>query len=207
MAMTKAKADSAVTTFIPNPTDTFEVTVTVPKVLGFKVRGFGDILLDLEKVSVANISWAVVHGFGQRLPDSAAISRTDKDGRIVPQDQRDRTKGEKMTELRDFYETGTEEWERAKRGGDGGAAVEMARVLQAIMKVSAISNEEALRRSKIHADNLFGGDVRRALKHLATGKRVAEVLREMEAQRMPDDLPDADELVDQLGQGDVSEEQ
>jgi hypothetical protein len=107
-------------------------------VITFTVKGQGDMTLDLNKVSKENLARAVVHGFNQRIPDAAAIGRTDADGKIIPEDERTRIKWERMNELCVHYESGTTEWSRKGEGGP-------SRVLtiEAIARVKGITYEDA----------------------------------------------------------------
>lgn len=206
MATETKKANSIITTSIPNPEDTFEVTIKLPKVLRFKVLDQGDVDLDLPKVSKENVAYAVIHGFGQRIPDAAAIGTTDKDGMVIPKAERTRIKFEKMNEVCVHYESGTAEWDRRAESGGGGSR---SLTLEAIAKVKGVEYAEAERLAQVHADMHFEGDRKKALAHLATGKRVAEAMSEIRAER---DLRkagtvsvDADEALEELKAGPAAE--
>lgn len=85
-------------------------------VITFTVLGHGDVALDLNKVHADNLARAAIHGFNQRIPDSAAIGTADVGGKPIPKAERTRIKFERMNDLCRHYESGTAEWSRK---GDG----------------------------------------------------------------------------------------
>lgn len=127
---TKAKSNSVITSTFDSDT----------RVLTFNVLGQGSLRLDLNRVSAANLARAAVHGFNQRIPDSAAIGQADSDGVPIAADERTRMKFERMRVLCEHYETGTEDWARRAAGGEGGAR---SITLEALARVQACTYEEA----------------------------------------------------------------
>ena len=79
----------------------------------FVVKGAGEVTLDLERISPANKSRAMVHGFIQRVSDGAALSRDAKTG--LPATAADKLAA--MSRLVDHYASGTEQWSLVAAGG------------------------------------------------------------------------------------------
>lgn len=89
--------------------------------------GLPDIVLHMDKLHEAIIRRAACVGMAQvRIVDAAAIPMQDKDGNIIPKDKRLALKRDKMQELVDWYETGTDQWSRigAAKTFDGGLLFE-----------------------------------------------------------------------------------
>lgn len=149
-------------------------------VIIFTVVGQGDLKLDLGKVSKANLARAAIHGFNQRIPDAAALGVTDKDGAVIPRDERTRIKFRRMEELCLHYESGTEEWGR-KGTGDGGGSRSIT--IEAIARVKGLSYEEAAEKVKVHADTCLGGDTKKALAQLRKAAAVQEMITAIRAER------------------------
>lgn len=98
-----AKSNSVINTEINQSIRTIE----------FSVIGAGSVTLHLERVSQANIDYAAFHGFKQRIPDAAALSRDETTGKpALPSE-----KLAAMRELVEFYESGTSEWARRRAPG------------------------------------------------------------------------------------------
>lgn len=116
-----------------------DLNVRVPAHIFYTVRGHNEIDFDLALVSAENHGRALVHGWGQKLPDSAAIDKADKKtGAIIPERERDQTKYERMSALADRLMTGTTEWTR--KGSSGGAR---SIVVEAFARHNACSYEQA----------------------------------------------------------------
>lgn len=123
----KPKANSVITSRIPDDVQMVEVQVRIPASMIFEVRNadgtiFADHALDLTKIHADNLGRAVVHGMNQRVPDAAAIGVQDKDGNIIPKAERTRIKSEKINEVCVHYESGTAEWSRKGSGSGFGAS-------------------------------------------------------------------------------------
>lgn len=158
----KPKSNSLITSTIPEGTDMVHVTVTIPVVMLFTVLDEGNITLNLQKVHPVNLGRALVYGFNQRLPDGAAIGLTDKEGDIIPAEERTRMKWEKMVALRDHYESGTAEWSRR---GDGNGEGARSITLEAIARVQECTYEEAAAMVQARAEK--------------TGKKTAAILAKL----------------------------
>jgi hypothetical protein len=146
---TKAKSNSIVTSVIPEGTPMIDLTVRVPASILFQVLNQGEIGFDLTKVSPENHGRALLHGWNQRIPDAAAIGRTDEDGNHIPEAERTRIKAERMNDLCIHYESGTEEWSRRKEGdGTGGRSL----TIEGIARAKGIEYEEAIGFVDQHAE-------------------------------------------------------
>lgn len=146
----------------------------------FTVKDCGDVELDLLKVSQANNHRAAIHGWNQRIPDAAAISRTDKDGHIIPEQTRTRIKYERMNDLCRHYESGTERWSMVREAGESGGGT---LVVEAIARVQGVDYAEAEARVERYADRNCEGDTAKALAILRKGPTLAGALREIQAER------------------------
>lgn len=100
----------------------------VSRVITYTVLGVGNIELHLDAVSPENRDYAGVHGFGQRIPDAAAIPRNPETGKSAsPQEKFDA-----MVRLVEHYESGTSEWSRVRESGEGANRGQLFRALQII---------------------------------------------------------------------------
>lgn len=173
-------------------------------VLVFTVLGQGDVELDLNKVSAANLARAAIHGMNQRIPDAAAIGMTDKDGEIIPKDERTRIKYERMNDLCRFYESGTEEWGRKRAEGEGSGK---SLTIEAIARVKGLTYEEAEALVQRHADTVLKGDRKKALAQLRQAQKVVEAMAAIRSERDAKRATvDADSILDGLGEAPESDE-
>jgi hypothetical protein len=144
------------------------------------IGGLPDIALNIGKVSEACRARAALVGFGQtRIADAAAVSRTDKDGNIVPEVERLRRKHENMMRLVEHYESGTEDWELPRVGG-GARGPSEADVLKAIRRATGVEGETMLARwmAKERCDRAD------ALKALCGAASIKKALLEIAAERV-----------------------
>ncbi len=182
---TKPKANSIITSRF----DTDRNTII------FTVKDQGDVELDLSKVHEDNMRQAAIHGWNQRIPDAAAIGRTDKDGRIIPEAERTRIKFERMNELCRHYESGTDRWNRTAEGdGSGGRAL----TIEAIARVQGIAYAEAVRRVEALAEHKHGGDTKAALAVLRKAGAIQAAMAEIRAEREPKTDLNAEEMLSEL---------
>lgn len=68
--------------------------------------GLAPVVLALRDVSPANATYAMLHGFAQRLGDAAAISKSAENGFTVTEEMRRR----EVEAMAQFYASGTVEW-------------------------------------------------------------------------------------------------
>lgn len=192
MATETKKANSLITAKVLE--ETFEVTLKLPVGITFTVLDTGEVGLDLRKVSAANLAYAVVHGFGQRIPDAAAITTTDKDGTVIPKDERTRIKYEKMNEVCVHYESGSVEWAMKARGDGAGAR---SITLEAIARVKGCTYDEAKAKVEAHAE-VHKIDSKKALAELRKSAKVQEAIAAIRAEReaAPDER--VDEILNNL---------
>ena len=155
----------------------------------FDVIGAGELILHMDRVSVACKDYARFHGFNQRGVDAAALPCDTATGKPAPA-------SEKYTAIKrivDHLETGTEEWNMG--GGEGGGK---SITLEAIARVQGVTYEEAEARVEKHAKEKFEGDVKKTLAFLRTGARVMTAMDAIRKERTPAAKIDADEALDAL---------
>jgi hypothetical protein len=189
----KAKSNSIVTQSIPKPDDTFEMSIRLPKVLRYTVLGIGELDFHLDRVHADNLAYSCIHGWGQRVPDAAAIGVTDSEGNMIPKEQRTRMKYHAMNEIITHYESGSEDWSRAGSGGG-----QRSITIEAIARVLDVEYEEATEYVQNHAEKKYGGDTKKALAQLRKGKRVMDAMEEIRRERTPEPKVDADAELEEL---------
>ena len=144
------------------------------------IGGHAPITLDINKVSETCRARAALVGFGQtRIADAAAVSRTDKEGNIIPETERLRRKHENMMRLVAHYESGTEDWELPRVGG-GARGPSEADVLDAIKRATGVDGETMLARW-IAKEKCERAD---ALKALCGAASIKKALLEIAAERV-----------------------
>lgn len=121
------------------------------RTVSFKVGERPALVLDLSRVSGANVAYAALHGFKQRIADAGALERTDQDGRLIPAQELEAAKFAKMSALVEHYHSGSEDWSTRREGSgtEGGlllrslvaAGVDME---QARAKIESWSRSEQL---------------------------------------------------------------
>lgn len=125
---TKAKSNSVITY-------TYD---TATNAITYTVLGVGDLVLNLDQVSPQNRDYAAVHGFGQRIPDAAAIARDTETGKsATPQEKYDA-----MAKLVAHYNSGTSEWSRVREAGEGNSG---GLLLAALVKMSPTKSKDEIR--------------------------------------------------------------
>lgn len=144
------------------------------------IGGLPPITLDINKVSETCRARAALVGFGQtRIADAAAVSRTDKDGNIIPETERLRRKHENMLRLVAHYESGTEDWELPRVGG-GARGPSESDVLEAIKRATGVDGETMLARW-IAKEKCERAD---ALKALCGAASIKKALLEIASERI-----------------------
>lgn len=106
------------------------------RTLSIHVFQSGTLVLDLNKVSQANLDRATFHGFKQRIPDAAAIARDETTGKSA-------TPAEKyaaMKRLVEHYNSGAEGWTLNQREPGEGTLL-----FQALMRQKPERDETATR--------------------------------------------------------------
>lgn len=169
----------------------------------FEIRGREALVLDMGKLHPDILRRAAAVGMAQvRIVDAAAVSMTDDDGNILPEEVRIDTKRANMARLIEHYESGTAEWTLQSGGGGGNRSI----TIEAIAAVRGIDYEAAKAEVAKYAENgkddkgkAFGGDTKKALAYLRKGARVAAKIDEIRAARMPKPVIDADAALNELG--------
>lgn len=162
----------------------------------FRTRGQPDIVLHMDRLHPGILKRAACSGMAQvRIVDAAAIPATDKDGNIIPADERQRMKYERMAALVEHYETGTDQWSRVSEGGGGKSLT-----VEAIARVKGWTYEQAEAEVEKLADKHHGGDTKKCLAFLRGGKAVSEAMRAIREERAPAPKVDADKALAELGQ-------
>lgn len=72
-------------------------------------EGLEPITLAMSAVSPANATYAMLHGFGARIGDNAAISRKQKDGSVIRVTEAMRR--DEIAKMVAHYASGTADWE------------------------------------------------------------------------------------------------
>ena len=100
----------------------FEATINVEAgTIAFKVASTGNThIFHMERAHAANVAYAALHGFKQRLVDNTAISRTNSDGTIRSAATMAKLREEALVAMIDHYESGVERW-NLREPGKGGA--------------------------------------------------------------------------------------
>lgn len=161
-----------------------------------RVRGKPDIVLDMTKLHPSIIRRAACAGMAQvRIVDAAAVPAADKDGNIIPAEERLTLKHERMAALVAHYMTGTDQWSRVSEGG-GGKSI----TVEAIARVKGWTYEQAEAEVEKMADKNHGGDTKKALAFLRGGKAVSEAMAAIRAERAPAPKVDADKALAELGE-------
>lgn len=87
----------------------------------FDVKGMSTLTLDMGKLHADIVRRAACVGMAQvRIVDAAAVSRTDKSGKLRTEAEMIALKHERMSALIEHYETGTADWSRVKATGERG---------------------------------------------------------------------------------------
>ncbi len=108
--------------------------------------GLAPISLAMSDVSPVNATYAMLHGFGARIGDNAAISRKQKDGSVIKVTEQMRR--EEIAKMVAHYASGTNEWDMGRQTPIDPRAVKLA-------EAKGISIEEAKQRlAKIEFDAL-----------------------------------------------------
>ena len=99
----------------------FEATINVEAgTIAFKVASTGNThIFHMERAHAANIAYAALHGFKQRLVDNTAISRADKDGKVRSPEEQARLREEALIAMIAHYESGVERWNLREPGTGG----------------------------------------------------------------------------------------
>lgn len=168
----------------------------------FNVKGYDPIILHADKLHADIMRRAALVGMAQvRIVDAAAVGMADDEGNIIPEADRIALKHKRMAELVSHYETGTAEWSRAGTGIGGGKSI----TLEAIARIKAVEYDQAeawvaeyAASGKDDKGRGFEGDTKKALAYLRQGKRVAETIEAIRAERMPSPKIDADAALEAL---------
>lgn len=155
--------------------------------LGFTVKGYPEFSFDMTKVAAANRIRAELHGWCQRIPDGAAVSRNTPEGGLRTDAEMRQLKHERMLALVEHYESGTEEWSRVSAGG-GGKSI----TLQAVAEISGITYERAEAIAEANAAKR-SEDMKTYLAYVRTGPKVQEKIAEMRKRAERPAAVDADE--------------
>lgn len=179
---TKAKSNSIVTHKLVG--DSIE----------FTVKGFSPVVFDPTKAAQGNRLQAERHGWIQRIVDSAAIGRTDKEGVIIPEAERTQAKFDGILEMIQHYESGGESWNRS-----GARGVDFGLILAGVMRATSLTSEQAERR--IEAIRLKNKLATRedCLKYLSGGASVKQAMLEIQAAKIRP-VTDADKDLESLGE-------
>lgn len=184
--MTKTKSNSVITTDVNE--DQLRIT--------FKVKGAGEIVLDLTKMNSAILTRARTHGFIQKVSDRAAIP-FNKETNLYASPQE---KMAAMQELVDHFHSGTADWAPKRAEGTGRKPGGLdAILLAAVAEVTGktIAEVRAIVEAGAKAKEITQAQFLAALSNAGKVKPVVERLRAEQAANV--DL-DGDELLEGLGE-------
>jgi hypothetical protein len=141
----------------------------------FLVRNKSPLTLHMDKVHEKNRERAAYVGFGQvRIVDAAAIGTVDKNGKVIPEIERQAIKYRRMQALIEHYESGTDQWGARVAG----PVDKSTTILQALCNTRREDMETVSKRVTAFAAKAHAGDLKAALKYLAGDPKVAaEVVR------------------------------
>lgn len=182
---TKPKSNSAIVSRVDQETGE----------LVFEVIGAGTARFNVGKASVQCRSYAEQHGWIQRISDSAAMSRTDDEGNIIPKADIAKAKLSAMTRLIQHYESGTSDWSRVAEGGPRGGVL-----FRALCRMYPEKSAEQVA-------TWLAARSKKEQAALRLSPAVAKIIREMEAETVKDSSVDAEALLAQLTPEGEEEEQ
>lgn len=188
----KVKANSIVTHRLINDTT-----------IGFTVVGYDEVTLDLTKVAASNRTTAEFHGWGQRIPDVAAVGVTDKDGVVIPKSTRTRMKYERIKSIIAHYESGSADWSR-KSTGPRIIAEDHTLTIAALMALHGMTHE-AVQEFVIGKAKSLNVSRTAVLDSFAAVARVAAKVAELRAERVAAAGIDEDSLFEGLEGGEAGE--
>lgn len=164
------------------------------KVITFKVRDAGELVLDLTKVSAAVQARALIHGLVQRVSDKAAIPCDTATGLpATPAMKLDAMKG-----LVEHFMSGTDEWSPARTDGPRKAKDGLDPLI-----IAAVCEVTGKDESAVRAIIAAGAEAKSVkpvayLAALAGAGKVRAVIDRMRAEQAPE--LDGDELLEGLGE-------
>lgn len=141
------------------------------------------IVFDPARASATNRARAMAFGWQQRLADAGAIETTDAYGNEVPAAQRADQRANRLTALRDHYETGTEEWRLVSRAATG--APDAGLTILAMIRAGLASDANGANGMVAGIAAKRGIDRSAALRLWAGSDRVAAAIAEIKAERAP----------------------
>jgi hypothetical protein len=166
------------------------------RTITFTSLGAGTTVLYLNKVSAAIKAQAMLHGFGQRVPDAAALTTDPPPKDATPEQRaaiakkRAQEKLAGMVRLVDWYNTGTEEWSPA-RGPVAPKPLDPI-LVKAVMTVANLSEERVIAMCENRAGEL-GCTKHEYLAKLTENKAVAAEVDRLRAANVTADVdPDAE---------------
>ena len=136
------------------------------------------IVLAMKDVSPENATYAMLHGFKQRVVDAAAISRDESNGQpATPQEKYDA-----MKRMADHYASGSKEWSIRESGG---STVDTGLTIRALAAVKGWT--ESVAREKVDTACVAAKmSSREYLAKIARSTDVARKIAEMRAASSPD---------------------
>lgn len=103
------------------------------RTIAFKVGERPALVLELARIHESNIAYAALHGFKQRISDAGAIERTDDQGRMIPKEELESLKFQRMSALVDHYHSGVGDWSTRREGASTeGGLLQRALVLAGV---------------------------------------------------------------------------
>lgn len=164
--------------------------------------GGAELVLHMDLCAEVVRKRAALAGMAQvRIVDAAAVELQDDEGNVIPAEDRIATKRERMARLIAHYETGTTDWTLRQAGGGSARSL----TVDAIARVKACSYEAADAYVTEYAARNYEGDRKECLAFLRDGKRIAEAMDAIRAERNAKRAHkvDADAALEEMGADDA----
>jgi hypothetical protein len=158
----------------------------------FAVKGALPFTFNPMLAAGVNREYAEYHGWCQRIPDGAAVSRTNADGTIRTQVEMCALKRERMQRLVAHYESGAEAWGLVSAGG-GGKSI----TIQAAAEIAGITYD-AMEASATKRAAARNEDMPAYLAYLRTSLKVQERIAEIRKRSERPVSVDADDELEEL---------
>ena len=148
----------------------------------------GKLLFDASRAQPPMRAYAEMHGWKQRLMDTAALGRDTTTGKSATDAEKIKLQGELIS----YYENGAESWTRKANVVDNTAVI-----LQAICLLKGVG-EDAARSYVQHVATKRGEEFKDAARYLVSGSLLGEAIARLKAQARGQSAVDADEELNGL---------
>lgn len=160
------------------------------------VKGYPALTFNPMNASLLNRARAAQFGWDNRFKNKTSVSADPATGRVDTAE-----KYRLACALRDFYELGGDEWDMRSAGGGGQGNADADMVVQALMNVKGWTIDKANARVKATAGEK-GVERKDVLASLAKLPAIILEVASIKAKRAALNALDADDLLDEMGDGD-----